>query len=385
MKNWVRQGFSGAFSTDLADNQIHMASKKTQAKVQSPGVRCWEDRKEEDCGFMGRALLHVSLPLKAETVTIVEDAGPVKKFSHKFVRTSGPYRVKILGDDEFGIPYGKDRLFLYWLITNVVRSQSKTVHYTNARKVMESIGLAWGNKNRLWLKGAINRLLHSTVYLDFEDGRVQGIDKDTILRRVVGVLDPNNKRSAYTECYFELSTDFYRELVEENHAIPLDMEVIRRLGDNYGAMDLYIWWNYRLFTEEESGYPYFYVSLGSLKAQFSNSKKMPLAKYKQLLKDRVNEVNSVIKQVYSINPRIEVLAEKLCFPILSPLIDKMEKKQAQKTPAPLPKPNESKNMEITPVIDEKREANTLGTPEIENPEIRAWLERHMGRKKLSTQ
>lgn len=285
----------------------------------------FETRRETDLMYTGRALVSCSLPLKPVKVTILEKSGKkVQKFASKFVRDSGAYRIKILADEAYGIPFGKDRLFLYWLISQAVKHSQRIVYYSSVRKLLESLQLPYGQPNRLWIRGAIDRILNSTLFFEYNNGLIHGTEKDTILSRVVGVLDPKLADEPYTECYFELSQDFFNELVTNKHAIPFDMEVIAHLAGNYGAMDFYVWWNYKLYTERNSKEPYYYIPLDNLRDQFG-SPDMPLFRFKQLMKTRLKLLNRAITLVYGINSDIGFSGDKVSFKLIQPLLRLPEK------------------------------------------------------------
>lgn len=280
-----------------------------------------------DLAFTSRALINCSLPLKPLKNTLLTKQGKKIVFASKFVRNSGPYRVKVLADEEFGVPFGKDRLFIFWLITEAVKTKSRTIYYESVRSVLKDMRLDYGKKNRDWLKGAINRIMNSTLFLEYDNGHIHGIEKDTILSKVVGVLDP--KKREYEVCYFELSQDFFRELVTERHGLPFDIDAIFLFKNNYGAMDLFIWWQFKLFSKAQTE-PFIQLSLSSLKLQFGQTD-VTDKEFKRQMTVWCGLVNKIVLSCYGVDPKILVMKNTVYFKCVEIAFKRLESAERPNT------------------------------------------------------
>lgn len=306
-------------------------------KPKSAKVIALEELQEEHLQYYPPYLVAFSLPIKPVKVTVKEkNKSPQIKYQSKIVLENGPYQLKLIADEDYGHPFGKDRLFLAWLFSQSVKTRSKYLYYPSIRKLLAEMGLAYSKPNRDWLHGVINRVKNCSLQYSYSNETICATRNEHILTTVVGPLDPKKRKKAdksnkrdltkykSEECFFELSNELYAHLVESS--VPFDIRVINELGDHYGAIDLYLFWswrNFRLFEKKEGAVN---ILIAQLQKHMSAAK--DLKKWSQQLSERNELVKKAIVVVYGKSDvcRMDVLKNKtLSIRVTKPLIKNFKK------------------------------------------------------------
>jgi len=191
-----------------------------------------------DIGYMARMLIQTTIPHS-------------KPKENTFTRRNGQYSLTIIGDPDYGLPYGSiPRVFLSWLCTEVVKTKSREISLGNSlSEFMAKLGLMptggrWGSVTRL--KNQIKRLATCSIRFKY----------DTEERHSFKKLDPieeadllwtwtseDSKQGALFESRLRVGENFYAELIE--HPVPYRLEALKLLTKSPLAIDIYLWLTYR--------------------------------------------------------------------------------------------------------------------------------------------
>lgn len=189
----------------------------------------------QELGFVSKAFLICSLPQ-------TQPRNPDGSFVTKWKRQNGKFRLELIADPDFGLPYGRDRLLLHWLKTQCVIKKDPVIYFEDGASILEDMGFNPKGDNLIWLKGAINRLFRTSLAL-FEGNQFCG-GKAQIEHIIKGMnsyydkafYDPNKRP-------FLVLSDLFFKLP----GMPTDMRLKKQLGRAYHAMDLEDFLQYRLW------------------------------------------------------------------------------------------------------------------------------------------
>ena len=201
-------------------------------------ARCACGEGPHDPGYMARLLIQATMPHS-------KPEGLVHQ------RSNGKLTIRMVGDPDYGLPYGVyPRLLLIHITSEVVRHQSATVELGSSLSAfLTALGLprTGGPRGSITqLKEQAERLFRSSVSWTYapNEGRLSErffpIEADLWWRP----LDPS-------DCdVFQARVRLHARLVEEilAHPIPLDMGTVRTLARTGPfALDVYMWLVQRLF------------------------------------------------------------------------------------------------------------------------------------------
>lgn len=196
-------------------------------------VRSKRDSGQQTLGFASRPFTLCGLPFRRP---------PAGQLKHE--RRNGRFTLQAVGHPDFGLPFGQDRLIPIFLATLAVRQKSPIIRFNGGHEVLEMFGLAHGGKEYRRIVTAFERVFGATIFFCSESG--------SDAARVVSRARFNFMTAARiwydgaSENEIVLSDDFYLEVTA--HPIPVDIEAIRVLAAQPGALDLFLWLSYRCFT-----------------------------------------------------------------------------------------------------------------------------------------
>lgn len=189
-------------------------------------------------GFLARPVVEVNLPYRSVHGT-------------SFSRRAGRLTLTLLAPEEIGLPYGRyPRLFLLWLSTRAVRSQSRRVALDGSlSSCLRELGIhvAGGPHGTIRrFRNQVRRLLATTISVHWSTGDrragAAGEEGFRLARR--SVLWWTRPAELEDGGHVELSRDFFSELLAG--PVPLDLRAYRALSSALG-LDVYAWLSYRLF------------------------------------------------------------------------------------------------------------------------------------------
>jgi hypothetical protein len=168
-----------------------------------------------------------------------------------------------------GIPYGSvARLILIYLSTEAVRNNSRSVELGKSMKqFLERMGLSYGGKSATLVREQARRI--SSCRLTFFDARQRKTPtmNGSFVRTAVICDNDDNSQPRLWNDRVELDEAFFKSLTD--HPLPLREAAVRQLSGRSMALDLYIFFAYRLHVLERP----VTVSWSSMHRQFGQGYK----------------------------------------------------------------------------------------------------------------
>lgn len=178
------------------------------------------------------------------------------KHTLEYSRQNGRFRLRVIGDPAYGLPFGQDRLLLIWIATMAVWQKTREIHFRSAAAILEAFGLAKDGRYYKRLIASFERIFYSTFFFSSD----QQVGEATLMERQSfrfvknarlwytepGPSEPTHASQTRTENVIVLSEEFWREIQE--HPIPVDLAVVKALADSPGNLDLYVWLVWRCWT-----------------------------------------------------------------------------------------------------------------------------------------
>jgi hypothetical protein len=228
-------------------------------------------------------------------------------------RRNGPYSLIIrpgyvTGPDgeptSIGFPFGSiPRLLLAWLTTEAVRTQSPEITLgSSLTDFMSELNLSpsggqFGTIGRI--QKQMHRLFGATfVYDDATLNKSEGVRSATIpVTRSYelfwgreGAPRPRSDQLTLPSRVL-LNDDFYQQITE--HAVPLNLHILKALSSSPMQLDLYSWLTYRMYNIDDT----VWVSWQSLMEQFGSNKKDDRRKLYAFKRDMERNLK-VVKDFY---------------------------------------------------------------------------------------
>ena len=189
-------------------------------------------------GYMARVFVQATMPHS-------------KQQGFVFTRQNGNFRLKIMADDEAGLPYGAmPRLLLSYLNTEAVKTKEpKIILGRSMSEFMRKVGfdMPRGGKrgNITTLKNQAHRLFSSVISCTYEQEELLGGKRLLLADEHMLWWDTKNiQQQNIFESYVQLSPAFFEEITQ--NPIPIDLRAIQALKGSSMALDIYCWLTYRM-------------------------------------------------------------------------------------------------------------------------------------------
>lgn len=226
-----RKRTSGSKRKTIVNAAVDIATKPIQSNEM------------EDMSWGAKCLVAAALPYR--------NPKPEHLQNGAWVRQNGNYTLWIQGGPE-GLPYGSyPRIFVIWLTTEAVRTQSRRIStggsfWEFCRKVQIDTSRGQRGSGRRFMEQA-NKLLSSRAAFvtgSFDDGKVkkeflQFTDNFDLFFDV-----DSPEQSNLFESEIVLTERFYKEIT--THSIPLDIRAVSALKQSPLELDIYQWLAYRM-------------------------------------------------------------------------------------------------------------------------------------------
>lgn len=156
-------------------------------------------------------------------------------------------------DPKLGLPYGKDRVLLSWLITKALQTGSPKITWDTATEFFEAFGLDSGGSSYRWFLSAWKRLANLAIKIDRHEygrgedwGRLRVVIEDYRLPTLKEQLQEatGGVRLPLEAPYAaELGAKLFQEL-QEGRVVPLPLPVMREFQDEPKAWDFacFVFW-----------------------------------------------------------------------------------------------------------------------------------------------
>ena len=194
-------------------------------------------------GFMARAMILATMPHS-------------KQKGNEYTRKNGNYTLSMLSPKKIGLPYGMyPRLLIAYFTTYAVKNKTRTIDLGKSLALfMKELGIkSTGGVNGTIkpLKDQLKRLSATTVYFNYGTKKRDKNNNINLIYDSDLWWDPKdpNQMSLFNSKVI-LGGDFYKEII--NHAVPIDMRVLKLIKRSPLALDIYMWLNYKLFRLKKS-------------------------------------------------------------------------------------------------------------------------------------
>lgn len=214
--------------------------KKIEAFINDAlALQTEEAREAGALGYMARMLVQATMPHS-------------KPKEASFTRRNGHYSLTMMGDPDFGLPYGSiPRLLMSWITTEAVKTKNpELILGDNLSHFMKELGLMptggrWGSITRL--REQVNKLIASSIRFKFHDGVQFHIKNLNLVSEASLFWTPQKpglvEQGGLFESSLTLSSEFFKELVDR--PIVYRMEILKLLKSSSMAVDIYLWCTYR--------------------------------------------------------------------------------------------------------------------------------------------
>lgn len=228
----------------------------SQRKLLDNSAAIWEEAAtSKDAAFMARQLVQATLPHR--------NPGDVPAWSRKngslTLGIQPGFNHKV--GKSYGYPYGIiPRLFLFWMITEAVRTKSPRLVLGNSlSSFMKQLGLdssrGGERSDAARLKNQMERLFNARISFEGEvhkSGRTGNARINmTVASKTMLWWNPKEPNQDSFESWVELGKDFYEAITAA--PVPVDIRALRALKQSPLALDLYSWLTYEAYRANKSG------------------------------------------------------------------------------------------------------------------------------------
>jgi hypothetical protein len=246
-------------------------------RLKSDSSSAHQEKEAQKLAFNAKPFVVCAIP---QTEPVTSDGSRIIKYSKR----DGKAYLELVADPDYGLPYGPDRHFLRLLATKIAQLDSPIIPFKDGVSLLRSMGLTNTGPNLKWLGEAIMRCHHTSIYYVEGDPLNGGKSVvDHIITEVSGFFKEDKKKGK-KEKYFRVSRHFY-DFVK----VPTDENIIKKLGKNYTAMDLYTYLNHRLYKDHAPGV--FRLTLDQLRNHLGVSNDKEDKYFKRELKTAVKLLN----------------------------------------------------------------------------------------------
>jgi hypothetical protein len=208
--------------------------EKRQERQLELAVRAIRARREAEqtLGFVAPELAHVGLPLR-------------RSKGLAYTRRDHHLTLRLVGDPAYGLPFGQDRLVIFFLCTAFQAADcpaDNRIFLRFCKDLLELFGIPVNGNEMKLLKERILRVCNTTFTVE-EDDKAQGRLYVRYTRLVEEFYltslhdQPRNQHLGWGN-YFELTPRFAKWA--RAHSMPFDFETIIALKEHPAAQDLYL-------------------------------------------------------------------------------------------------------------------------------------------------
>jgi Plasmid encoded RepA protein len=206
---------------------------------QLQGIQLIREQREtgkQALAFHARPFVLCGIPLR-----------PLPKEQLAYKRRNGKFFLQIIGQPDFGLPFGQDRLIPIWVATLALRQKNRTVHFRSAPQILDFFRLPKDGRYYRRIAQGFQRIFAATIFFGTEDqpagnhlidwARFHFFDQIHLWfteGKSFGSDSACHDRNAIT-----LSEAFYSEI--DQHRLPIEREVVIALANSPGVLDFYVW------------------------------------------------------------------------------------------------------------------------------------------------
>lgn len=247
---------------------------------------------KQELAYNSRPFVLCSLPVRKPPAAVLE-----------YVRTNGRFLLKLTGDQEYGLPFGQDRLILIWVATLAVKQNSRTVSFRSAAELLRAFNLPLDGKTYKRIVEGFKRIATSKITFRTDESNgparpweIYNLNFFSRVRLWYKTGD-NVEQETLPDDQFanvvKLSEEFWEEI--QNHKIPIELPAIRALADSPANLDLYCWIVWRCWTASKSanlaGVPT-RIPLESLQGQLGVSERRCIRGFRWQMRDWLKKIEN---------------------------------------------------------------------------------------------
>lgn len=237
------------------------------------------------------AAMHLPIPKKYE---LTDKESRILKEALIWKRGNEDFGIKIVGNVESGIPFGKDRLALIWVITQALQVGEPTIIGFTIKEFLDFFHFDKHGRAYDEAQERFDRLKEAnvTVWWTSNDKRFElkcnYLDTALIIRPKKRPARNSDDVNAVT-----LNLSLWAHLAKENY-VWLNLNVVRELKDSPGALDLYQWACAYAFKAKAKTIPLvdLYMQLGMKEDQLPKHKKLSIKRWIDKINNAVNKPGS---------------------------------------------------------------------------------------------
>jgi hypothetical protein len=193
-------------------------------------------------------------------------ASSMTKGLRTYERTNGKATLSLTAiSKKHELPSGKDRLLFYWLRTQATMNKSRIIDFPGVNATLEDMRQEVNGRNANWLKDSILRSHHTHIYYTKGDLMKGGSSQGELIIPKIEGINFEEKRK-HQKGKLTVSEHFY-----DGSSIPIDLEVIQKLGRCWIGMDMYTFVNKRLYSEKQRAGRDIFIKPEELAKQFGFS------------------------------------------------------------------------------------------------------------------
>jgi Plasmid encoded RepA protein len=225
---------------------IAISSRIKKKAISIEAVRRARDDQNQRLGYNSRPFILCGLPLKRL---------PENTLLH--IRRNGKFFLRVVGDPQFGLPFGQDRLIPLWIATLAVKQRSRVIHFSAAADMLENFGLPKDGRAYRRLTEGFKRIFAATIFFGTEqqlkEAAVWDWARFHFFDRLQVWFSRNPNQPTLPDGFRNtvvLSQAFWDELQE--HPIPVNLEAVKAFANAPGKLDLYMWLAWRCQKQKEA-------------------------------------------------------------------------------------------------------------------------------------
>jgi len=171
------------------------------------------DEQQRQRAYAARPFVLCGIPVRRPSKSTLE-----------YSRQNGRFQLRVIGDPEYGLPFGQDRLLLIWIASLATWQKSHIVRFKSAASILESFGLAKDGRYYKRLIAGFERIFYATLFFssDQQNSERVVIERHSF-RFVRGVRlwcnENGNPPGESAENMIVLSEEFWEEV--RAHPIPV--------------------------------------------------------------------------------------------------------------------------------------------------------------------
>ena len=199
-------------------------------------------------GFMARSMILTTMPHR-------------KPKSNEFRRVNGNHSLYMMAPSDIGLPYGViPRLIIAYFTTQAIRTKKREISLGHSLSEFMSeldmlpTGGRWGSITRL--KNQLTKLTHTFI----TSSSIYSNNSKTQNMLIVDDADiwwnpQNPEQNSMFPSKIKLGERFFNEIVK--YSVPLDMRILKALKKSPLALDIYMFYTYRLaYLRKDTVIPY---------------------------------------------------------------------------------------------------------------------------------